>query len=443
MSTDSFAILEQARSGQYVDAWPPMLAVIWRFLDSIIAGPTLLLVLILSLYLGGSAVIMAACAPHRPTIATFGFLAFIAWPPLFGIIGTIWSDVLMTALFLASVALAMVSWNRRGKIPILILSTVLLFLGISMRHNAAAAAGPIAILIVLSALDRTRVQFKTLVLTGVGGFALTIALFVASSATSSMMVTTKSYFWTVLAEYDLAGIAVNTKGRTFDPPIFTPQTYDDISTLYTSRSVVPLRVGQQVHELEYGRPAKTARPFSMLFTDVGADDERRKLLAVWKSKIWQEPTAYLKHRMDVFANVIGYPPHTDLWGPVYTRIDANDFGVQPRPDLVNFPYFASIYESAKTPIFSPFTHLKVLVPVFLLAIVLLCLSRNWLYTVPTLLSLSGLLHMAGLFFVAVSSDFRYSYWMLTATVLSTILCVLIPLGGNGGIKPEGKHRRTE
>ena len=50
--------------------------------------------------------------------------------------------------------------------------------------------------------------------------------------------------------------------------------------------------------------------------------------------------------------------------------------------------------------------------------------QNQTLLVASALYGSGLAHMAGLFFLAASADFRYSHWMITTTVLATSLVVL-------------------
>jgi hypothetical protein len=50
--------------------------------------------------------------------------------------------------------------------------------------------------------------------------------------------------------------------------------------------------------------------------------------------------------------------------------------------------------------------------------------KNDALLLSTALYGSGLAHMAGLFFLACSADFRYSHWMITASTLGTSFVLL-------------------
>lgn len=421
MSQDTFAQLSQARTGEYIDAWPPTFAAGWGFLDQVFPGPAPILAFQLILYFGSSALILGLLAKESPVAGGIAFLAFALWPSLHGIIGVVWIDIVMAAIFLAACAMAVLAIYCAGtkRYALLALSAVLLFLGIGLRHNAAAAAGPIAMLIVYSAARPRVIGMPALATLLFSGLAIVVVCFVLASVLSSSLTQTKAHFWTGLLQYDLAGIAVRQPPDAFNSEIFEPQTLDDLTTLYTPRSVVPLRLGYQVHEQEIGRDPLYATPLSDRFT-AGNPEDRLQLVSAFLQAVRDNPMAYLSHRAAVFRSLTGLPPWQGLWGPVYTRIDPNEFGVEPRPELVNRA-FRILRDLSSSALFWPATYMAVSIFGLGLSGTLAYRKNSDGLFIASLLYLSGLLHMMGLFFVAQSADFRYSHWLITTAVLASVI----------------------
>ncbi|MFN3721012.1 MAG: hypothetical protein ACK4UW_19120 [Rhizobium rhizophilum] len=424
MSFDTFAQLSQARSGIFSDGWPPLFSLLWGHLDGVLPGPAPVLALQLTLYFGSAAVIIASISSRMPVTAGAAYLTFALWPPIHGIIGAIWIDILMASVFLGSCAMIVIAKGCEGarRNAAISVSIVLLVVGIGFRHNAAAAAGPIAVLIALVATRRTKLTLNALAFGLGGGMVIVILGFAATSHISSYLVNNKSHFWTGLVQYDLAGIAVREPNTAFSRQIFEPQTLDDVVTLYTPRSSIPLKLGYQVHELEQGKTAAQATPLSDRFTS-GTTRDRTELRDAFLAAVISEPTAYLAHRTAVFSSLIGLEPWNQLWGAVYTRIDSNNENVPPRPELEN-SLFSTLRNLMDSYIFRPFTYLIASVLGLAASGVAYYNSRSDKILISSALYLSGLLHMLGLFFVAQSADFRYSHWLITTTMLATVILAL-------------------
>jgi hypothetical protein len=421
MSYDTFAMLSQARTGAYVDAWPPTFAALWSVLDRLVPGPSLILALQLSLYFCGAALTIGVLSRRCPVLALVAFIVFAIWPALHGIIGVIWIDNVMAAMFMLAIATATIAFGESKAIRaiLLVVSSTALFLAVGLRHNAAAAGGPIAMLIIYAAISPAALCVRSLAIVTGGGVALIAICFALAAQLSGNLAQTKVNFWTGLPQYDLAGIAVRTSGEYFDEAVFAPQTFEDVRTLYSARSFIPLHAGYQVHQEEQGLEAAHATPLTRRFQE-GSNSDRRELISAILSAITSHPGAYLAHRMDVFRSLIGAPPWINLWGAVYTRIDPNDLGILHRPELSS-AFFEKLRHLSKEPIYRPYSYLAVSLISFPILIAFSIWTRDHRLAIASLICLSGLLHMLGLFFVVLSSDFRYSHWMITTTVLSIVI----------------------
>ena len=420
MSADSISILVQARSGSFLDSHPPALAFIWRWADAWLPGPQGMLLLNLTAFYGGFAILMAIAALRTGPIAVFMALAFLLNPAILGIIGVIWIDILMAAALMGAVGLLVAAGQMRGKARYFVLAMAFLAicLGIASRHNAAAAAIPLVAhgLFLVASRQTTFLKKSAVFLSSI---VVTVLIFISCNLFAASVVQDRQYFWTILAQYDIAGIAVREVDQSITD-IFAPATLDDLGTLYTPRSVIPLLVGEQVHSSENPFPQATALPAGQ-FRD--SSDLRDRLAARWINEVAAHPLSYLGHRASVFGSLIGLPPFEVLWAPVFTRIDPNDLGVPPRGDA-DSPIYRTISRLSSTWVFSPAAYL-VLCGLGLLASFWMAAGMHepWTLLALTLFS-SGLLHMMGLFVSAVSSDFRYSYWMIVASTLGAICLAL-------------------
>ncbi len=424
MSADSFAILKQARAGQFSDSWPPIFGIIWGWLDGFVAGPALMLIIQLIMFSLGAALVITSSS-NSWLLSFILFLIFGFFPPLIGIIGVVWLDIYMAACLLMAVGLGLLavrigSWAKGW---LLATALIFVFLAVASRHNAAAAAVPISGWLVYCLSSARHSPFRRFAFSLVSGGCISITLFAVAGLLNSTVVDTRAHFWTVLLQYDLAGIAVREPDGKVQIEILQPQTVADIRTLYTPRSVLPLMWGRQVHEEEYGRPSATATPLPEERFRSSAD-ARSMLLREWRSAIVRSPRAYLTHRARVFGSLVGLPPFGDLWGPIFTQINENDLSIEPRPAQTDKPVFRILSLLSHTILFKPYLYL-------ILCTVLLAWSLTWFIrtgarsiALAVFVLSSGLLHSTGLFFVVVSSDFRYSHWTIVTTVLGGVILFL-------------------
>src|SRR3978361_1462553 len=127
MSYDSAWQFAQARGVEPINEWqPPVMAVLWRFLDDIIAGPFLMLVVQSVLFLGGSHVLLRRVVKPR-TAAVIAVLLLVI-PQNITVMAVIWKDSQMAGFLMAAIA-ALFSQRRAWRI----FGYVCLFLATGVR----------------------------------------------------------------------------------------------------------------------------------------------------------------------------------------------------------------------------------------------------------------------------------------------------------------------
>lgn len=140
MSPDSVDQLAQGRSGRYGDWHPPVMSWLWGRLDRAVPGPTGMLVFHNLLFWSGLGLWVALVAPRWNLIVKFLVLLAIGFfPPIFLILSTVWKDVGMAAAFLLALALLLYA-ERRRSLASLVLSLLVLWYGVAVRHNATMSA---------------------------------------------------------------------------------------------------------------------------------------------------------------------------------------------------------------------------------------------------------------------------------------------------------------
>jgi hypothetical protein len=420
MSDDSFAILSQARSGVLSDGHPPLLALVWGVMDRWIPGPAGLLFLNLFLFYGGLFLtfLWASREGHGKPLAPMLVVGF--YPPVTAILGVIWIDITMAALFMASLGVFLTGCGCKKGWHRVLLTVAALFLaanGLAMRHNGAAAALPLLIYFFFALAEVRQGKIKKLFISTLVGVSLCLVLIVTWSALYAQLTEVKRNLWRQIVLYDIAGISFHEGKNLFADGLLRSGGFEDIRVLYTPRSYIPLVLGEQVHALP-GDAVVAAHKL-----ELNADDPalNKKLASNWISAIEEHPFSYLKHRFNFFVSLTTRSPW-GLWTTLYERIPPNDFGVPERKRAEGSIYFSFVRLLSRGGFF--------FVPIYYICFSLIMLFPTWvsasrrgssLCYLAFFLYLSGLFHMGALFFVAASSDSRYSHWMILATVLATAL----------------------
>lgn len=417
LSPDSLQILKQARTGVFEDGHPPLMAVIWRWVDYICPGPIGMLLLNMVLFYGGLFFIYCWGGRRYQYVVLPMFVIVGLFPPIIGILGVIWVDIMMAGFLLSAIGVFLFGFGvNRDEVgsKFFVLACLFALLGVAVRHNGAAAAFPLIVFFLYQQFGRQSPTFRRVIFSMVGGGVVTIVFFLGARQAGTWIVDEPKHFWRVGAIYDIAGASFREKSYLFNSELFRDNSLEDIDKLYSPRSLTPLLIGEQVHALP-GLPVVKGNAFDIRDMD---PSQNSILFSNWVAVICNHPAAYLAHRHDVFISLITRSPW-GLWAPTFEVIYPNDLGVYERP-LRQSTYFDHVRLLARhSSIFEPLLYLGLCAIALLPALVVGLRFQNDALLLAAALYGSGLAHMVGLFLLAGSADFRYSHWMITATVLGT------------------------
>lgn len=422
LSQDSYSILAQARSGIFEDGHPPLMAAIWRLIDGISPGSIGMLLLNLILFYGGLFLIFRWAVPRYKGWVLPAIFVVGTFPPVVGILGAIWIDITMAGFFLATLGLLLngLSCSKKWQcVALCCLALCFATLGIAIRHNAAAGAFPLIALFLLQTVGPKDKPVARLAFAITGGLIVTLLLFIGAKQASARFTDVPRHLWRVAAVYDIAGASYQENANLFYPDVINDSTLDNVRTLYSPRSLAPLFLGQQIHAIPE-QPMEEGEPIKL---NVSNENLNERLSANWRGVIAEHPAAYLTHRYNVFTSLVTRSPW-GLWAPVFDAVYPNDLGIEERPVRAT-AYFAWIkWLVLHTSVFIPAMYLILSATALLPTLVAGLRFQCPPLLVAAALYGSGLAHMAGLFFIAASGDFRYSHWMVTTTLLATSLVAL-------------------
>jgi hypothetical protein len=386
MSPDSIMQLEQARSLQYSDWHPPAMAALWTLAETIVAGPTGMLLLQGALFLAGSYRLLRRYMPER--IAALAAGAILVFPPVLAPMAVIWKDPLMASLFVIG-ASCLVEGRRWP-------AAVLLGLGCAMRANAPAAALPLVVLLWPSA----QIGWRRVAI----AFAAWCAITAGALGVDRVLTRVPQHAWTCsLAPGDLGGIIRFSHHRYTDAELEailagTPlMVHDDIEAqtrkIYTPVTWWPMANGD-------GR----------LFNWPETEAQRDAIGRAWWVLVRDNPGAYLWHRWKVFQEVLGVtknPVFDPVWtlheGSAKLHHDASSGRLQ-RVLAATAHWLAE-----HTPLFRPYLYV-----LLALALLVVCWRQRDLVA----LLASGLVYELTMLPFAPSPDYRYSHWLVVCAVIA-------------------------
>ena len=401
MSVDSVVQLGEARSGEFTDFHPPILALIWRYLDQLWPGPIGMLVLLDGLFWLGLAVFFRLL---RWPLWARGCALLLAGlqPAVFMVLGTIWKDTLMQAALIAASSAILLAGPGGRRLWWWAAALPLMFVGIAARHNGVVAAWPLLALPVfhLPYIARWRRLWQLAASLAVG-LLLALTLRQGSSLLSRKIAAPVEY-WQHTPIYDLVGMSLQLNELLITPEggILKP-------------GVTLARLRQVYDPRDHLRLYHCARKKCTPALERTSDPEKLRLLGEsWKRAIVAHPRAYLAHRWLVFRELLRFEGRTvDLstgisrnrLGVPLQRSEAGTQVVQLLRGLPSFPFYATwLYGLLECALlaFGAFDYFKRGQP--------FCLC----------LSFSGLLYLLTFFFATGAPDFRYSAWTILTTLLS-------------------------
>lgn len=399
MTWDSIQQLSEARHPPLTDWHPPMMALLWRFTDAIVAGPFPMLVIQTSLaLLGLDGILRHVLPPRKAAIVAVLVLLF---PPVMVVMAVIWKDSLMAGALLAGIA-ALLSPNRRWRI----VGCVLLSFATTLRYNAPAAT--FAPVLLLFTWREGLVRWRRYALALGVWFAITGVAFTASR----LITDKKAYAWhNSVALLDIAGTL-------FDAP-----KLDDAEVRELLAGVPVRRAGElQKAFREAYRPSwwgPLVLGEQRLIDAPDSDVAREHVATAWWNVVTTYPAAYFRHRRRVFWAALGWsrPPSGTIWDGFMTYAgegDLVDHRVHRSPAQAWIATQVRRFDG--TLLFRPWAYL-------LLALLLLplCHRSRLAFAVLT----SGIAYVLTLLVAAPSTDYRYSHWMVLTTCLGTVIAVVV------------------
>jgi hypothetical protein len=429
MTYDAVNQILEARAGVFSDWHPPLMAMIWRLLEHLMPGPAPMLFLQLGLiWLGAFLVFHAFFQSCSSKIAASLLCGLFFLPPMFGVSGAILKDMLMWGALLTAFGVAgHINSTTNQELwltgVLSILTLLLLWLAILLRHNAIFATIPLLGFAIFRLFPKDNLW--GLIRAIIPAAIIAALLFAASGAINKQFADRHTQPWVANAAFDIVGILKRMEDKTAQQTLFAQLA----QSLNSSGTVEPVL---QAYTPMYWREVFRSKPPTLLLPEnsIGpvihgfesfSAEQLSALHQLWTQSIIAEPLLWLRHRFAVSKYVLGWVPESS-WSPVIMGMDfpldlAKDYGsIQVSTALQN-KLETVLYSLIDYWFFQPW-------PYFLVSIIILAVMFfrpiNANIEITCLIS-SGLLHEIGLLLAAPSPDFRYSHYMVFCALLSLLL----------------------
>lgn len=414
MSIDSYTQLLQARSGYFGDWHPPFMAWLWRRADAVVAGPALMLVAQIGLFLIALMVFARAALDCGGRGRKLFVLCTLWVPPISGIIGVVWKDVWMSCLLLLGCGFALsIRHGRDARTRYLhfLASAGALLGALLFRHNAVFAALPVLVYSAWELRGTDAVLRRGGVALGAGVVAITVLLGVTTWVNSALT-TQREYPLQSLLLFDIAGISVLTaRADLFDG------SASRLPEVMRGRRSVSIEALRASYYPSTWTPLVFVSGSPLAVT--ASETEVEELASLWKKAVIGAPRAYVAHRESVFRELIG-AHGGPLFAPVYFGIPTSspDYAVVSKTFEIE-PGEAGAVQRLLRDGFAFSATLVIYRPWFWLGLnavligVAAVVSSHRAALVAV--GMSGLLYELAFFFIAPSADFRYSHWLVLST----------------------------
>jgi hypothetical protein len=397
---DARYVYEVSRTWEFGDWQSPVMALLWWLVDPIAPGTMSMFLLVATLYWAGFGLLALIAARHAPAI---GFATpFVALaPPTFFFLGIIWRDVLFGAIWLVAAVLAFAVAERPARIrwPVQALSLSLIALGFLLRPNALFAAPILAAYVLWPGRFDLRRAALVFLPAALAFYALVPAVYYGALHAK------RHHVIQTIMVYDLGGITHFTGQNQFPVEWSAAET-----ALLTSRCYSP-----SVWDVYWTLP-----PCDFVMQRLERKDDpifgTRRLPEAWQKAVIAHPLAYLQHRAAFTWNFLARPnlvlPYFDSSGP-------EGLAYISRPQFQ--PLFSLYGKLQPTILFR--------VGLWLVLAGLVCAAAWRLRATPAgafavAVTASGVVYVTTFFAVGVSSDFRYAYWCVLATLAGAVAALL-------------------
>jgi hypothetical protein len=419
MTWDSIHQYDQAISGDIDDWHPPAMQWIWRQFLRVVPGPAPMLLLQLTLFWGGLALLAGTMWRGGRRRLAWAVLACGLLPLSLALTGAILKDCLVAGLLVMATALLAVQVRRGGAVGGLagaLFAGALLLLAAALRFNSFTACLPLAIAFLPR---RFRSTAPRLVVTSA---VAAIALLSAMPVANHLIGAKPSGAELSLIIFDLGGITEHSGVDVFpaalavaDPvganhACYRPGKWDSYS--YWVDPVCPLGFTAWNDKV---KPDGTS-PY-----------------AVWAAAVLAHPLAYAEHRLTHFALNTRLLPLSDAEErPVVLQGPPNPWGLHVTPNPLLHAIDTVAVASAHTPLGWPIVWMGLAFGAIIV---------GWRLPSARLivaLGSSSLLYGGGYLVLSVASELRYHLWTGIAALLATVMVVA---EGKGGAEGKGVPRQ--
>lgn len=401
MSYDSVWQLQQARGVEPLTNWhPPLMAFIWRFLDYVIAGPLLMLVVQSLAFLLGLYALLCRLLARRAAAVLAGLLLIA--PQNVIVMAVIWKDCQMAGFFLAAIPLVMSS-DRRLRV----LGYGFFFLATGVRYNAAAAVLPL--LVLLRRYDERLGWLRRLLV----GTAWWLFITVAAFGVNRVLTEKQTNVWQIgAAPVDIVGTI------RFSRPISD-------EWLLREASGVPwkVRTGIQRYIRDNYSPLYSFLEITggekQIIEYPSTQEHFDGISKAWRKLVFAHPWPFIYHRWQIFKELL----RTPTGGPYgfwvgFTNAGWAEDSLQHRAKhgylQLNWIRWVERFDVR--------FGLRVRV-YFALSLALLAMPFCWRQRTAFAMLASGVCFQLGLLVVAPAIDYRYSHWMVTCTLIAVTILV--------------------
>jgi hypothetical protein len=388
----------ESRTGHISDGHPPAIAWLFKLTELFVTGPVgILLIQAITLLLGLYLVLRRRTSERA---AAWWAAALFLFPPISGVTGLVAKDGLMAGFLMLGIACLLDERARRHQVALIFIALASL-----MRWNALAATfGPMLLLYRASPN-----------LAGLKRYAAAICVWFAITAVcyevNDVLATEHEHLWYWSYAYeDIAG---------------TLEYMPDVDDATASQLLegAPLRVHEHIQDRF--RSVYTAANFYHLMRgpdrllDPPKDERERDAISEsWERLIRGYPEAYLRYRWDSFKLLVKLdrPPTTTnvyIWFTVIGAPETiSELGHDATSSWLQAHLIRSSIWISLTPLYFTFFYVSA-------CFLLLPVCRRFPLELSLLLSAIG--YELAWFFLAATTDVRYSQWMELATLLAMIL----------------------
>ncbi len=412
MSFDAAYAWSQARHGDALGITPPLFVLTWRITDALISGPGGLFALHLLLFWSGLA-LLAQALDWRPLRGGIALAGVALAPAVWLLRGHVWTDIGVLAALVCALGLLARAQRatRRGgwlgaALPCLIYAGLL-------RHNALPAIVPLALWwsALLPVTCSAALSRRTIV--AVAG-TLVMLVTLGAGRLLDARLRTPVPVWPSLAQFDLAGVSLQTRQMLLPASLLGPGLdLDELRAAFRPWSNLSLFTTRHGMRSPFEPPLNAS--------------ELAALRTAWLDAIVHHPRAWLSHRWQVTRALLG--THAREWPAALIYVDAETaYGDNPPVAANSGGLHRAVMRAADalrdTPALAAWPYLLGGLCAAALAwprrhalagrVAWIALSSAWLLALP----LSAL---------APAAELRYLAWPCMASLLALACCIVTPM----------------